>query len=156
MRTGRFTFHLILNTDGKTRWEYEDISYWNDHFDKLLKGKVGYNLCNADGYTKLIKFSFDLEHNRIKVLSEYTFYDGFTESIPGLINDYMEGMAGSFQRAFRKCQLKLPNTDNYFFNMDTIVYDDEPKEVWYIPEIEEIDDNEAAYLIRAASYLSKT
>ena len=152
MKSGEFYFYLILNTEGKTSWEYESPSEWEPRFNDLIAKTASYNLCNNDGYFEFKKITFELKNNRLKVDSGYVLYDKFTKDFCQMFYDYTQGVTGSVVRAFRENNFNLRNTDIFWFNADTIIFDDEPLEgVWYKLEVTDIDYSEAEYLINKLS-----
>ena len=152
MKDGRFYFYLILNTEDKTSWEYENCSKLESEFNDLLAKTAGYNLCNEDGYFKFEKALFELRKNRLKVFSSYVLYEGFTSGFYQMFYDYIAGITGSIAKSFRDNDFTLRNTDVFWFNADTIIFDDEPLEgVRYKLEVTDTDKAEAEYLINKLS-----
>lgn len=152
MKDGGFHFYLILNTEAKTNWEYENVFEWESKFDDLIAKTASYNLCNSDGFFKFDKICFELKKNRLKVFSEYVLYDKYTEDFYQMFYDYTDGVTASVSRAFREHDFLLRNTGVFWFNADTIIYNDEPLEgLWYKLEITDIDRSEAEHQIKALS-----
>lgn len=151
MKEGTLYFFLKLNTEGKTKWRYEDASKLNEAYDAFLEG-VKYDLCNEDGYFHLISSNFELKSNRIAVDFSYVLYDKFTEGFAGMLTDFVEAVTERISKVLADKQLKARNTDVFWYNADTIIFDDEPLDgEYYVLEVTEADKVEAEFRINCLS-----
>lgn len=151
MRDGTLYFFLKLNTEGKTRWEYEDTEELNKLYSRYLEN-IKYDLCNNDGYFHLIKTGFELKQNRIAVDFSYVLYEKFTDEFIDLFDMFVDAVTGRISNAVRDKNIKVRNTDRFWFNADTIIFDDEPANgVFYPIEIIEVDKIEAVFKLNRLS-----
>jgi len=151
MKEGTLYFFLKLNTEGKTKWQYEDAERLNETYDAFLDG-VKYDLCNEDGYFHLICSNFELKCNRIAVDFSYLVYDGFTEEFVKMFDSFAEAVTERIRNVLTEKQIKMRNTDVFWYNADTIIFDDEPlSDEFYILKIEEVDKVEATFRLNRLS-----
>lgn len=151
MREGTLYFFLKLNTEGNTSWEYEDTEKLNALYSSYLE-EVKYNLCNNDGYFHLISIGFELKQNRIAVDFSYMLYDKFTEEFVDMLDDFIDAVSERISSVIKDKNIRVRNTARFWFNADTIIFDDEPVDgVFYPIEIVEVDKIEAAFKLNKLS-----
>lgn len=151
MREGTLYFFLKLNTEGNTSWEYEDTEKLNALYSSYLE-EVKYDLCNNDGYFHLISIGFELKQNRIAVDFSYMLYDKFTEEFVDMLDDFIDAVSERISSVIKDKNIRVRNTARFWFNADTIIFDDEPVDgVFYPIEIVEVDKIEAAFKLNKLS-----
>lgn len=151
MREGTLYFFLKLNTEGNTSWEYEDTEKLNALYSSYLE-EVKYNLCNNDGYFHLISIGFELKQNRIAVDFSYMLYDKFTEEFVDMLDDFIDAVSERISSVIKDKNIRVRNTARFWFNADTIIFDDEPVDgVFYLIEIIEADKIEATFKLNKLS-----
>ena len=151
MKEGTSYFFLKLNTEGKTKWRYEDASKLNETYDAFLSG-VKYDLCNEDGYFHVICSNFELKSNRIAVDFSYMLYDKFTDGFAEMLTDFVEAVTDRIRKVLTEKQIKMRNTDIFWYNADTIIFDDEPLDgEFYVLEVTGVDKVEAEFRINCLS-----
>ena len=151
MREGTLYFFLKLNTEGNTSWEYEDTEKLNALYSSYLE-EVKYDLCSSDGYFHLISIGFELKQNRIAVDFSYMLYDKFTEEFVDMFDDFVDAVSERISNAIKDKNIRVRNTARFWFNADTIIFDDEPVDgVFYPIEIVEADKIEAAFKLNKLS-----
>ena len=147
MMNDNIVFYLMLNSEGKTEWNPESIRWYNNKLDELLNKNTGYVLSGETGAYRLIRFTSDLKNNRIKVESEITIRYQYCDAVSDLFGYYMYNVIRQVKEALKDNSVLFEDTAIFWYNADTIIYDDDPIEgQYYNAEVLYADYGEAKEL----------
>ena len=146
MKRGNLYFYLILNTEGRTSWQYENKDYWNRKYDEMLSEVKGLKKENDYGFFKTVRYCCELEKNRIKAECYFNIYGETSFEILKLFDDFTAEVVSYIDKTFKENKATLVNTDIFWNNADTIIFDDEPLEgSLYQLEVLRVDSAEGRF-----------